>query len=820
VSASLHTANGHSNGHTTAAALTRPQEETFNVREILMRLVRYWYLFVIGITVSLLIAYLYNRYATPRYYTSSTLLIKDRRNANSGNEAFLEGMSLVNVQKNIENEISILHSYSLALATVKTLDFGVSYYQEGSIRASEMYGDLPLRVETDSSHLQLLGTPFRVEIQDGNAFTLKAELKGAYVFNPLTQTAVGVSRDSIRFREGTYRFGEYVEGKNYRFRIVRRDSSLRNGIITFNFHDYAGLAGQYAGALKVAQISKNASVVDMGLEISHPLKGITYLNRLAQVYIETGLNEKNQIAENTIRFITDQLTGISDSLSTSEDRLQGFRTKNQFINLDSQGEALFENLQKYNVTRDEVDDQLRYYRYLLSYIAGKKNFSDVIVPSIKGVNEPVLDNIVQDLTRLYATRNVIAISATGKNPLLLEQDEKIQFALKSLNEYLANAVRGANLMRDELSRRLANSNRAVNRLPKTERDLVGIQRKFTLNSDMYIYLLKKRAEAGIAKAANLPDNKVIDAARYASMIFPKTQYNYTISFVIGLLLPLIAIILMEYLNDTVRNRKDLEKLTRIPVLGIIGHSEKPSRLVVSPTSKSVIAEAFRSLRSNLQYVARGKDKKVILVTSTISGEGKTFCASNLAYVLALSGKRTLLMEIDLRKPLAENDFGVKNDIGLTNYLIGKATREQIIKPTDFEFLHILPAGAVPPNPSEMLMDERMEGLMRELQADYDYILMDSSPVGLVADAFELIKFADLVLFVVRQGFTKRDYVSKLEEVYNSEREKNFNIILNDSKRQDAYGSGRYGYTYVYQGYVEDGDKPRFSLGKIFARQKV
>jgi tyrosine-protein kinase Etk/Wzc len=303
--------------------------------------------------------------------------------------------------------------------------------------------------------------------------------------------------------------------------------------------------------------------------------------------------------------------------------------------------------------------------------------------------------------------------------------------------------------------------------------------------------LQKRAEAGIAKASNLPDSRIIDEARVASLIYPKPSRNYTMALVIGFLIPIGLLFAKEYLNDTITSREELERLTKIPILGVVMHNRKPTNLVISSNPKSAVSETFRSLRSNLQYIASDLDRKVILITSGISGEGKTFCAINLASVLALSGKKTLLVGVDLRKPRIFNDFGLSNEVGLSTYLIGQADKQQVIQPTHIHDLDIITAGPLAPNPTELLMTKRFGDFVKELKSEYENIVFDSPPLGLVADSFELLKYTDVTLYVVRQNYTSKGILSTINSLYSKGNISNVSIVLNDFSGQNTYGYGYY-----------------------------
>lgn len=788
------------------------QPDSFSIKDILLKFLKYWYFFIISLFICFGIAYVLNKLAIPLYSTTSSILVKDRRTSgSSGSESFLEGMNLVNISRNIDNEISVIKSYNISESTVKGLDWGISYFKDRGFSTIEIYGDqeVGFKVLSDSNHLQLLNIKFILEKIDTSSFLLKVEGEEPLAFNPKTQSFVPTNTKPL-FKSGSYKYGETIEGKFFKFKILKKDSPYKNSRTYFQFNTFNELAGSYAGSLQAFALSKTSSIVVLSIQSPTPYKAIEYLNKLSEVYVKAGLDEKNKIAENTINFINNYVINISDSLSSSEDKLQKFRTGNKSFDLNSEGKTLFNNVEDLKKQRNGFEDDIQYYNYLLKYIENKEDFSKIISPASKS-NNPITDRLISELASLYLQRNELLLSATLKSPQIIILDKKIQSLLNTLEENINNSIKASRLSINIINKRIGSFEGSIYVLPKMERSLLGIKRKLDLDENLYVYLLRKRAEAGIAKAANLPDNKVVERASGFSKVYPKTEYNYAVSIVIGFMLPIILILIIHYLTTTIKDRKEVESLTSIPVLGVIGHNEKSLDHLISNSPRSFLAESFRSLRSNLQFILRSKDQKIILITSSISGEGKTFCAGNLAYILSLSSKKTLLMELDLRKSSKEDRFITDNEIGLTHFLIGQATKSDIIKSTQYPNLDIILSGSLPPNPSEILMDNKLSILLEEVKMEYDIIIIDSSPIGLVSDAYELIRFSNLILFVVRQEYTKREHVSKLEEVKRIEPSKKFNIIINDAKYKFSY---RYNYGYNNE-YFNDGIKKKNLLTRLF-----
>jgi capsular exopolysaccharide synthesis family protein len=367
----------------------------------------------------------------------------------------------------------------------------------------------------------------------------------------------------------------------------------------------------------------------------------------------------------------------------------------------------------------------------------------------------------------------------------------------TLIENLKSVRASSRIILNDINKRISEFESQVSTLPGSEQKLLKMKRKYELSDKLYTYLMEKRAEAGIAGAGINPDSRILDKAEVITKTYPKNDVNYIIAGLVGLFVPLIIVLAGEFLNHNIQNHSQLQQLTQIPLVGSIMHNNKTTALVIANHPKSQISESFRNLRSNISYLQGKEDKKVIMLTSTVSGEGKTFVSMNLGSVLAIAGYKTLLIGVDLRKPKIFQDFKLDNSFGLTNYLIGKLEKNQIIQRTELQNLDVITAGPTPPNPSELIMSSSFYDLIENFKKDYDYIILDTPPVGLVADGLDIMKHSDIILYVARQNVSQKNYFNLINEIYLTANQKSFGLIFNDINFASVYGYGYGAYGYGY-----------------------
>lgn len=779
----------------------KAKEDVIDFKGILFKFFSRWYFFLLAGVCAYFFAKVYIKYQESIYRVSTTILIEDESNSSKS----LGGLDIFSGNKNLHNEIGLIRSFDMVQSTLHELDFKVSYYYMGSIRTTEFYENSPIKVMLDSSNLQIINVPFYVTILPGNKYQLQAEINGHQVYDFQKNAVVSYS-PKISINEILVS-GQSFKRENISFTLNLNNPYFDQGDakLYFVINDFNSLTQAYKNKLSVYPISKESSMLEMAVAGPLVYKDIDFINKLAEVYIRSGLEEKNKITTNTISFIDEQLLEISTYLKETEGNIESFRASNKIVDLSNEANLEFGKMENLEREKATLLLNLKYYDYIVEYIQNNKDIQGIVAPSAIGIPDPVLSTLIAQLIQLKSERAMLSHTSTQKNPYINTLDNRIQNTRETLLENLKNIIKGSKISLKDLNERIYAIERRLNKLPKKERMLMDLQRKFNLNDHLYNFLLERRAEAGITKASNKADNRILDKASILNsyQIEPKADLILTSCLMLGLIIPFLLIIIYDFLNDKILSREELEKVTDIPVLGVIGHNPATNNLVVFNNPKSPVAEMFRSIRANLQFLAPDKNKKTIGITSSISGEGKTFCAINLATVMAISGKKTLLLGTDLRKPRIYNDFDLTNDKGLSTYLSNIHTLEEMISATKVANLDVILAGPIPPNPSELLSSSKMPKLMTKLKEKYECIVIDSAPLGLISDYLVLQDYIDINIYIVRHNYTNKKNLVKINDLYDSGKIKNASIFINDIK--GVVGNYYYGYSYHY-GYYEDDKK--------------
>ena len=551
------------------------------------------------------------------------------------------------------------------------------------IRTAEVYKNVPFQALVDSNTTQTLGVSFHVQILENNSFELNSKAEKVRQYIPIKKTFTEQTRVSFNY-SGKHSFGEKIETEYFSFKLQKQpifDEIFIGKEFFFVFHDIDNLTKTRLKNLTIAPINKEASIIKINSKGEVARKELDFLNQLASNYIQLGLDEKNKMAANTITFINQQLKDISDSLLTTENRLEKFKENNPKLELSYKDYGTFFQIEQLEKEQSILEVNDKYYKALLNYLTSNDDIDKIVAPSAMGINDPLLNSLINDLSRLYAEKSTLALNTREQHPVFQSLISKIESTKKSLIENVNNIIQTSDIAIQNINNRIKQEEELISNLPQSERVLVNIQRKFNLNESIYTYLLEKRAEAAIALAGNVADHKVLDIARLESRfpISPKKNISYLLGLIFGFVIPIVWITIRDFFNDKIISKNDIEKITSYPIIGNILHSDKGSNLVMINNPKSAIAEAFRAIRTNIQYLDSEKDKKIICVTSSISGEGKTYCSMNLASVFALSGSKTLLIGADMRKPKIFTDFQLSNDKGLSNYLSNQAKRKILFK---------------------------------------------------------------------------------------------------------------------------------------------
>jgi tyrosine-protein kinase Etk/Wzc len=751
-----------------------------------------WYWFALALFIAGMIAYGINTYSEKVYTVSASLLIRDDQGSDmTGLDKLVPGGDIFRSKENLQNEIGILKSFSVNSRVIQELpDFHVTIVGVGrrGIAQTRHYKSAPFKVMYDTLGEQRIGVPINIRVKEND--TCSIEINS----NPKIEQDLA--------------FGQKFERGGFNFTIIKRDSDKYkfdptiSNRYTFWFNKPEAVANYYRSKLSISQVNEDATLITLSVSGVSRVQEADYINKLMEVYKRQGIEFKNETAEKTIKFIDSQLLIISDSLKVAENNLENFRLSNRLIDLSSEGTAIKEKLEK--VTQEKVSARLQqqYYKYLAEYLKTRNESGAIISPSVMGITDQLLIRLVEELAQLQTQKKQLKFNLAAEQPAISLIDTKIEDSRVSLEENVRNNILNVNMTLEDIDSRIEGVENEMNKLPGTEKKLINIQRTFDLNNTVYTYMLEKRSEAAISKASNVLGSRIIDSADpyNGQLIKPKSKRNYIFAIILGILVPGAYIFVIDQFRNKILDKKDIERGTEVPVIGFIGHNTTRNELPVIIKPGSTLSESFRSIRTNLKYYLDGNNKGVISVTSTISGEGKTFVSLNLAAVLAMLGRKTLLIGIDLRRPRLNKILNHMDQIGLSTYLIGEADFENIITSTEVSNLFFVPSGAVPPNPAELLESERMGLFMEKVKSEFDFIVLDTPPVGIVSDALLLGKYADMNIFVIRQKFSFKNTLELIQNIFEKQELKKLTIAVNDIHISGYYGYGlRYGYGF-YEGY--------------------
>lgn len=759
----------------------------FNLKRIADRAFRYWYIVAVSLVIGVAIAFVYNRYAS-RVYTVSASIIVREGNENAAAEFLYKSNPLVNPYRNYFNELYIMRSYPLLQQVVEQLNFDVSWYRDGSVKTTEVYGDeLPVQIKVFTGLSSPYGKQAWFECTGPNSYNLELTDNGDINGKLYRGLSFGdtVSMDGYKLLAKVRPIGQNLE-KGKRYRIV--------------FQDPYNIAKLYSNKLIATWAEVGSSVINLKVNGNTPQKERDFLSKFIERYQQYDVEKKNQVASKSIEFLDRQLQHIGDSLNYFDDRIEGFKRVNRYSDVAGQSVRLLARIEELETQRTQLVLQESYFQYLENYIHNGKDIDQVVPPTALGITDNILTTLVGQLTEQQFSLRMLGALQTDGNPLVEERRIKIQQIRKDILEGV-NSIRATHRISLELIRKqIQDSEKSLSSLPEAERQLVDIKRSYNVRENLYIFLMQKRAEAGISRASTTTDIIIVNPPNQTGgPITPKPLLNYGIGILSGLLLPLLIFALVDVLNDKVQSREEIEQIIALPVIGGIGHNPiKESGLAVFQKPKSVLAESFRALRSNLNYFTSSHERKIILITSSISGEGKTFTTINLATVIAFSGKKVLIVGADMRRPKIFDDFRLSNDKGLSTFLSGIDTLETCVQRTHIDNLDILSSGPIPPNPSELLLLPRLGEMISMVIKQYDYVLFDTPPLGLVSDVFALSPFAHHTIFMVRQNFTPRHFLHDLNELCEKRNMNSMSILFNDIKKTGpGYGYG-YGYGFAYE----------------------
>ena len=776
--------------------LQEKQKQMLSPREFIMRYVKYLPWIAISIAIALIIAKMKLRYEIPIYRTEARLLIKKESPYGRSNDKF-DDIFMGGSTQNVFNEIEIIKSRPVAARVARALHLQTTCYNKGNIRSTLLYPDMPITILPVSASDSINNLSVELTITDNDHFRIAEDPK-------------------------QYSFGETIGSAGNQFKVIRLAPKVFNvsasNIYILSYSSISEAANRVVGGLNAVLADNAGQIVNLSYESENTKLATDILNTLMEVYKESNIEDKRQMRFSTLEFIDERLDSLRIELGIVERGLTEYVEAHRAFNLDKQSELYLDKLSTETTNLAQQEMRLSIIDWLIRYL---NTNAYKAVPVELGTQEPTLMPLITQYNQLQVERQNALATMPESNPYIQQNlDPRITKLRSDILEAINSVRQSYSIARGSIQGQANQTEGRLQSIPSKGRELAERSRQQKIKEELYLFLLQKKEETSIASASTVSDSKIVEPARATgSPIRPNPKSIYMFAILLGLAVPGAFIVIREYLNDKIRERSDIEKLTDAPFIGEIGHSEEANVLVVKQNSRRFISEQFRIIRTNLQFILNKVQNPVLLVTSSFSGEGKSFVSTNAGAVMALTGRRTVIIELDIRKPKVVANLELKKQAGLTNFIVGRVNIQDIILPVpEVPNLFVIPCGPVPPNPAELLLDPKMKELFDYVRKHFDIVLVDTAPVGLVSDAIILGEHADCTLYILRQNYTYKKQVALIDELYHHKKLPNLSLLLNDVEIGKGYGGyyGNYGYGgYGYgAGYFdEDGKKKKKSLFK-------
>lgn len=777
-----------------------PDENQFNIQEIIFRYLIHWPWFVASVILCVILAWAYLYIATPVYNISATVLIKDEeKGGGAGMSSELERMGLdgfMSSSKNVDNEIEVLRSKSLAREVVNQMNLYVTYRDEDGFPAKELYRSSPVLVSLTPQEAEKLSESMEIGMTLLPTGSVDVQIRiGEKEFQKHFDKLPAVFPTD----EGTVAF---FENKDTLAVSPPKEEGMERHITAF-INRPMSVAKKYSEALSIAPTSKTTSVAVISLKNSNTQRGKDFINKLLEVYNINTNNDKNEVAQKTAEFIDERIGIISKELGSTEQDLEDFKRSAGITDLSSEAQIALTGNAEYEKKSVENQTQINLVADLQRYMQGNEY---EVLPTNVGLQDVGLAGAIDRYNEMLVERNRLLRTSTENNPTIINLNTSIKAMRSNVQATLDATLKGLQITRDDIAREAKRYTRRISDAPTQERQFVSIARQQEIKAGLYLMLLQKREENAITLAATANNAKTIDEALSDDKpVSPKKMMIYLAALVLGMGLPVGIIYLNGLTKFKIEGRTDVEKLTTLPIAGDIPLAdEKTGSIAVFENKNNLMSETFRSIRTNLQFMLEN-GKNVILVTSTISGEGKSFISANLAISLSLLGKKVVIVGLDIRKPGLNKVFNLpKREHGITQYLTNTTTNlMDLVQPSDInKNLFILPGGTVPPNPTELLARDGLDKAIDTLKKNFDYVILDTAPVGMVTDTLLIGRVADLSIYVCRADYTHKAEFTLINNLAEEGKLPNLCTVINgmDMKKKKYgyyYGYGKYGKFYGY-----------------------
>lgn len=782
------------------------KEENIDVKELLFKYLIHWPWFVGAVIACLIAAWVYLYISTPVYNISATVLIKDdKKGGSAGMSTELENLGLdglISSSQNIDNEIEVLRSKTIAKEVVEDLGLYISYTDEDEFPSRNMYKTSPVQVSLTPQEADLLEEPMIVEmtLQPQGSMDVTVKIDDDEYQKHFEKLPAVFPTD-----KGTLAFFLTPDSISSSKRILEEttasEKTTRN--ITATINKPLAVAKAYCKNMTIEPTSKTTSVAVISLKNSNVQRGKDFINKLLEMYNINTNNDKNEVAQKTAEFINERISIISKELGSTEKDLESFKRGAGITDLTSDAQIALTGSAEYEKKRVENQTQINLLQDLQKYM---QNEGYEVLPSNIGLQDVNLAAAINRYNEVLVERKRLLRTSTENNPTIINLDTSISAMKENVQVSLDRVLRGLFITKADLDREANRYSRRISEAPGQEREFVSIARQQEIKAGLYLMLLQKREENAITLAATANNAKIIDdAIADEAPVSPKGKMIYLIALVLGVGIPVGVIYLLELTKFKIEGRSDVEKLTSLPIVGDIPLTdEKQGAIAVFENQNNLMSETFRNIRTNLQFML-GNDKKVILVTSTVSGEGKSFISANLAISLSLLGKKVVIVGLDIRKPGLNKVFNIpRKEVGITQYLANpEKNLMDLVQLSDIsKNLYILPGGTVPPNPTELLARDGLDKAIETLKKNFDYVILDTAPVGMVTDTLLIGRVADLSVYVCRADYTHKNEYTLINELADKDKLPSLCTVINglDLKKRKYgyyYGYGKYGKYYGY-----------------------
>jgi capsular exopolysaccharide synthesis family protein len=769
-----------------------------DLNQLFFRLRKRWPLFALALLLAGAGAYFYLQLTPPVYAFRATMLLGDQATGSKRAQELLQLLDVPQKALKMEDELGLITSSGTLQQAVQCLPYTVAYFREPASWLNRLRPLVVREQPAEEAPIEVavaLGTPQLTDVRiyvtpaGPDRYRLQADAPRAQLADLPTGRVVR-ELGAVHLDE-TVAAGDTLRHPLLRLVICPRPGQeFASGRTAFVLRDLPTATGHYANGLAVRPIDHDSRIVELRLKGSVPAQSVQFLDTLMAVYAAASLREKNSTGRKTLAFMDEEIARLAHSRRQTAGALSTFRASRGVVDVSAQSGTGIQRLGELETARAQAATRQRYCLDLLAYLLANRNVSQLASPSSAGLDDGALANLINQLEELNSKRVTLSVNGSDSNPLIVVLDERIRSTKEALIQTLTNMSRTAGIGLRDLDAQLAQLRGQINKMPENERQLTFLKGESDFNEKNYGFLVEKRNEAALALATNTTDKHVVDraAATSAGPDAPNPKLVGLVALLAGLLVPTGLVVLLDKTNRTIQGQEDLAQMTDIPVLGIVAHSTQPDTRSLLHETRGPLAESFRSIRVNLQYLAAGHDKKVLGVTSSVPGEGKTFCAVSLAIELARSGRRVVLVETDLRRPTLAKyfDLPTSTQLGLAGYLASHCTLAEACRPSEVPGLDLLACGYAPSQPTQLLESQRMHDLLDELRATYDYVVLDTPPVVFVAEYFVLVRHLDATVYVVRHNYTDRSLVSRINELYEDEKIRDVYIVINDVHFTHSY----------------------------------